>query len=109
MTLLLWGLIGWWMGAELLAQLRGLREQLPRSLDSLRAWLAATPLGSQGAAVLDDLRHRDISWTRLAGAARVKLGALGNTVLVLLLAVFVATEPDLYRSGALRLLPPAAR
>lgn len=106
------GLLGvavWWIGGELGAQLQALREQLPRALASLRGWLDETILGAQAAQLLDAVAAHDVSWRRLAGAAWVTLGALANGILLLLLAVFLAAEPDLYRRGALRLLPLARR
>lgn len=48
-------------------------------------------------------------WRKVAAAAGVTLGALGDFILMLLLAVFLAAEPRLYRDGALRLLPVGHR
>jgi predicted PurR-regulated permease PerM len=37
------------------------------------------------------------------------LGGLGNVVIIVFLGLYVALSPDLYRRGALRLLPPGRR
>lgn len=99
----------WWVGGELATQLRDLREQLPAALESLRRWLAGTALGAQALEAIDGLQEHGVPWTRLADAATLTLGALGNFILMLLLGVFIALEPSVYRRGFLRLVPVAHR
>jgi predicted PurR-regulated permease PerM len=49
------------------------------------------------------------SATRLAVVATSSLGAVTTLALILLVGLFLAAEPDLYRRGVLRLMPRAAR
>ena len=111
LLLLLLALAGlvWWIGGELAVQSGDLREELPRAIESARRWLSGTAIGSQAIEALDDLRDSGVPWQRLAGAATLTLGALGNLLLMFLLGAFMALEPGVYRRGFLRLLPPGRR
>lgn len=95
----------WWIGGELSGQLRDLRQQLPAALESVRRWLSGTALGSHAVEAIDEIRQQDVPWARIAGAATLTATALGNFVLMVLLGVFVAMEPGVYREGFVRLLP----
>lgn len=94
-----------WLGNEVASQSRQLTQQLPYAVQSLRRWLESISWGSQLLDQWDEFRAAGVPWGRVVGAAGLTLSALGDLVLMLLLAVFIAAEPGLYRCGALRLLP----
>jgi predicted PurR-regulated permease PerM len=88
------------LAAEL-ATLRGavvkaaqtLRERLAQHPDGLALWeWAMQALGS-------------VEWWRVAGLASGAVGAIGTTLLMLVLGVYLAANPSSYRHGLLRLLP----
>lgn len=97
--------LGYWLGSELAAQAAQLGEQLPQALAALRDWLASKPLGPQLLEQVRQMRSDGVPIGRMASFAAVTAGAIGNLVLMLLIAVFLSAEPPLYRQGAVRLLP----
>ncbi|MBC5784043.1 AI-2E family transporter [Ramlibacter sp. USB13] len=101
--------LGWFVGGVLVAQAGELASRLPGALAAARAWLETSPVGPYVVQLWDDVRAHDVSWSRVAGAAGLTLGIAGDTLLVLLVGVFIAAEPQLYRQGLLRLLPTAHR
>jgi predicted PurR-regulated permease PerM len=102
------GLAAWLVGDTLVAQLGQLATQLPQALEALSAWLAQHGVGR---AVLSSLESADgmASVSRLAGAAFTTVGAVANALALLVLGIYFAIDPGLYRRGALRLTPPAHR
>lgn len=97
--------LAFWLGNELAAQIKDLSDRLPRAIEALRGWVAESALGAQLIEQLETLQGDGVPWRKVATAAGVTLGALGDFILMLLLAVFLAAEPALYRNGVLRLLP----
>jgi predicted PurR-regulated permease PerM len=100
---------GWLAGGVLLEQLGELGKRLPGALAAARAWLEKSPVGPYALQLWDDMREQDVSWSRVAGAAGLTLGIAGDTLLLLLVGVFIAAEPQLYRRGLVRLVPIAHR
>ena len=100
---------GWLAGGVLLEQLGELGKRLPGALAAARAWLEKSPVGPYALQLWDDMREQDVSWSRVAGAAGLTLGIAGDTLLLLLVGVFIAAEPQLYRRGLVRLIPIAHR
>lgn len=94
-----------WVGAELAQQAADLGDQLPRAVEAVRHWLSDVPLGSRLLEQWHRLRSQELPLGRVASGAALGAGMLGNLLLALLLAVFIAGEPGLYRTGAVRLLP----
>lgn len=97
--------LGFWLGNELAAQAEQLHETLPRAAEALRSWLASRPLGAQIVKQWDEWVSGGLPLGPVASGAALALGALGNFILMLLLAVFFIAEPGLYKRGTLRLLP----
>jgi predicted PurR-regulated permease PerM len=93
------GIAAWLVGDTLANQFGQLADQLPAALDKVRAWLAQN---AAGRALLGSLDAAD-------GTAITTLGAMTNVLVVLVLGIYLAVDPGLYRRGALRLLPPAHR
>lgn len=98
----------WLTGQPILRQLQELRNTVPRAWSTALHWLLAQPFGPQ---LLDwtsasDLR---VPWDRVAGFASAATTALADVFLVLLLGIYLAFDPVLYRDGFLRLVPPTQR
>jgi predicted PurR-regulated permease PerM len=102
------GLLVWSVGGTLASQFNELLRQLPAALAKLRDWLAAAGIGR---AVLDSFGSVDSteSALKLLGAAISTLGAAANLLLVLVLGIYLAADPGLYRRGFLRLVPSRHR
>lgn len=96
---------GWLIGGVLLAQARELAVRLPGAAAAARVWMETSPVGPYLVQLWDDLRQQEVSLSRVAGAAGQTLGIVGNTLLVLLVGIYVAIEPRVYRNGFLRLIP----
>jgi predicted PurR-regulated permease PerM len=102
------GLAAWLVGDTLANEFGQLADQLPAALDKARAWLAQNAAGRALLGSLDNAEGT-ASVSRLAVAALTTLGAIANVLVVVVIGVYLAFDPGLYRRGALRLTPPAYR
>ena len=96
---------GWAIGDRLVAQFDDLRERLPTALEAARKWLDDHRIGAWITEAWGNLQDGGIPWDRIGGAAGITAGALGNAALILLLGVYLAADPGLYRNGFVRLMP----
>lgn len=103
------GAAAWLIGDSIAAQLDALRESLPRAVDALKQWLKGIPFGPRVLELWDRASIDAVPWDRAASAAGLTLGAVGDLVLMLLIGVFVAAQPTLYKHGVVRLAAPSAR
>ncbi len=104
------GLASWLFGQRMATEAQALSESLPSAWRSFQARIGDTALG-----------ERLTAWARdsapsgsgvLAGAGRfvTSLGAsVADLVLVLVGGIYLASQPNLYRGGLLKLLPPDRR
>lgn len=99
----------WWIGDSIAAQMEALRSSLPKALESLQSWLRGVPFGERLIGLWEDASEGGVPWDRVASAAGVTLGAFGDAVLMLLIGVFVAAQPGLYKRGVMRLVSPSIR
>lgn len=109
LTLAVLVLGSWLIGDRLVAQTEDLRQRLPEAIDALVAWARGLPLGMAALQVWEGIHAEDLPWARVANAATRTLGAVGSIGLVLVLGVYLAADPHLYRRGLVRLTPPAWR
>jgi predicted PurR-regulated permease PerM len=109
LTLVAVSLGSWLAGDHLLAQTEDLRQRIPEAMAALVSWARGHSLGLAGLKVWEGLNAEDMPWARVANAATRTLGALGSIGLVLVLGVYLAADPPLYRRGLVRLVPPAWR
>jgi len=103
---LLIGATMWLVGDMMATQLQELRTALPRAWAAAREWLQGSGLGRRLLEMLND-SQQDVAmpWSRLALAATAVTSAIAHAVLVLLLGIYLALDPRLYRDGFLRLVP----
>ena len=81
-----------------------------RAWAAARDWLEQNPLGVKLLEAGDDVaRDFVVPWSRLASVATVAPGALADVVLIVLMGVYLALDPGLYKRGFLRLLPASRR
>ena len=102
------GLI-WSMGNPLAEQIGFLRERLPAAIEALTDWLDGHPAGQAALDWWKSVEAADLPWTRLAGFASMTFGALGMAGLIIVMGIYLAVAPRLYRNGFLRLVPIAYR
>lgn len=102
------GAISWLAGGAMVTQMANLSEQLPQAIAALRRWLQDQPLGSRLLQFWRAASQR-IPWSEVAALGAATFNAVGLFLLMLLVGVFLAADPRLYRAGFLRLLPPAVR
>jgi predicted PurR-regulated permease PerM len=99
----------WLLGEPIATQLQELRNALPRAWATARDWVQHRPLGQRLAGWMNATPDFSVNWARVAGAASAATGALTHFILVLLLGIYLALDPSLYRRGLLRLVPPPRR
>ena len=96
-------------------QVRHLRVELPRSAKSAADYLSQF---NWGKALIDELPSTDdvrkqidvgAMLTRVGGYFSSTMGAIGNFFLVVLLAIYLASEPKFYISGIIKLFPLPSR
>ncbi|HEX7069940.1 MAG TPA: AI-2E family transporter [Rhodothermales bacterium] len=102
----------WVAGPSMVRQIGGLGEQLPAALEALMATARST---STGAWVLDQMPEasRLTSGTalfgRIGGFFSTVFGAVGGTLVVIVIGLYLAANPYVYRDSVVRLVPPRSR
>ena len=90
---------------------RHLREEFPKSIDQARAYISQYNWGraifEQIPSTNELIAKLDASMvlTRVGGVFSSTLGALGNFFILILLAIYFASEPRFYARGFLKLFP----
>jgi predicted PurR-regulated permease PerM len=99
------------VGQPLGEQIDLLRERLPQAVHQFIVWLGSHAVGVSLLRLWQEMQAggAGVPWARLASYAGLTLGALGGFGLMLVIAIFLAAEPNTYRFGVLRLLPPPVR
>ncbi len=97
--------------ASISQQFSEMLDQLPAAVEQARSRIEANPLGERILAPLSQAQENGggLPMSRVLGVATGTVGAFGTLVLVIFLGIFLAADPDVYRRGALLLLPPARR
>lgn len=99
----------WLIGDHAASQLQQLREVLPRGLDAVVRWLNSNAPGRTLLELLNSAKSDDAAWSRVAGLATMTLGAASSALLVVVIGIYLAADPWLYRRGLLRLFPETQR
>lgn len=101
---------GWLVGDRFAEQMERLRERLPAAIEAATTWLRQQAFGQS---VLqwwrNGMKGDAVSWAPVVNAAGLTFGALGSAALMVVLAVYLALDPELYRRGVLRLVPQTLR
>jgi len=102
-------LAGWRFGSEIAGQIETITQALPSGLDEVRALLADAGLNQVAEQGLNDFASGSQLFSTATGALMSLADGLLNIVVVLAGGLFLAGNPDLYREGALKLLPASTR
>ena len=103
------GASGWFLASEIAEQFQELSESLAASAQHLQERLRQHPWGRyliDGEAGPRLLPGRVDVVGRITGAVSSALGFVGNILVILFVGLYVAADPDTYRNGAIRLVPP---
>lgn len=100
----------WAVGDPLAEQFDVLRQRLPAATEAVMRWLNTHRLGVVALEYFEQTRAQAGPWAaRIAGFAGLTLGVLGSAALMLVMAIYFAVSPVVYKNGLVRLMPPAAR
>jgi predicted PurR-regulated permease PerM len=105
---LLIGAGSWLLGGPMSKEFGALRVALPEGLEAITRWLDSHSIGRW---LLQWWREADseLEWTRIAGLFGGAVGAIGGLVMMLVVGIYLAADPDLYRRGVLHLVPCGQR
>jgi len=103
--------VAWLVGEPLAEQFEILRQRLPAAVDAVMQWLNSHRIGVAALQYIEQARGNDASpWAiRVAGAAGSTFGALGGAALMLVMGLYLAVAPRVYRDGLVRLMPLSVR
>jgi len=106
------GAVFWFFGATIIEQTDELQQKIPDGVQWIRKEIEARPYVRD---VLSNFDVADLSGptTWLAAGLGPKMksvaGAAGSLVVAAIVSVYLAAQPNRYRSGLLQLVPPAGR
>jgi len=101
------GLAVFFAAGPLTEQANQLAQDLPRSLAALRERLAGSSIGDWLTARLQPAAMAEAGGGMAASFAGTSLNVLGNVVLVLLMGIYMATQPQIYLRGLRALVHPS--
>lgn len=104
------GLMIWWIGPPITAQLTGLAERIPEIVRDAGEWLETRPWGEAIVGAIESSSNGMAPTLGqvmggVSGVFSTVLAAVGNVVVLLFVALYLAWDPDLYRDVLLRLFP----
>jgi predicted PurR-regulated permease PerM len=96
-------------------QVKNLREELPASIEKVSAFLSNYSWGRliieqmpSGSELVEKFSNSSV-WTRIGGYFSSTIGAITNIALMLLLSIYLASEPKTYIKGFTKLFPQERR
>jgi predicted PurR-regulated permease PerM len=102
--------VGWLLGQQIAAQTDALTQTLPTALSRVDQWLASFGLAHPFQAWFSQLHHSGGTLvSRFGNWLTTASNGLANFLIVLFGGIFLAAEPGFYRTGAIKLVPPAKR
>ncbi len=103
-SIILLGVLLWFMGTKIQVQVAELSNKLPATLNTAKAKLAAVPIGQK---VLDSFSGDNSQklFTTAQSFFATGFGVLGDLYIILFLGIFFTASPSLYKDGMLLLVP----
>jgi predicted PurR-regulated permease PerM len=105
--------LGWAMGPQISSQISQLQERLPEALQRIQAWLESyswsKSLLQSAPPVADWLPAPGKILGRISGVFSTAFGAILYLLLVMIMGVYLAIDPNLYCRGILLLVPKSAQ
>ncbi len=113
--LVIMALAVWLLAPSVAEQIRNLRDELPKSLQNVSAYLSNFSWGKllieqmpSNAEMIEKVNNSNIL-SRVGSFFSSTLGAMTNIALMLLLAIYLASEPKTYTKGFTKLFPQERR
>jgi predicted PurR-regulated permease PerM len=105
-VLVLMAAAGFYLGPDLVAQMRNVASTLPEAANRVAGLLG---LGSMADLIKDGTTASAIGGlaTRVIAWSTTIAGALGSFLLIVFGGIYLALDPRLYRDGLIKLVPPA--
>ncbi len=101
---------GWLLGAQIAAQTQTLTDSLPAAVETVDDWLAGYGLHEPVNTWMNDIRNSGGAIVTSFGTWLSNFGtAVANFLLVLFGGIFLAAQPQFYRTGTIKLIPQARR
>ena len=104
--------VGWFFGTTLIEQIDELKQRIPDGAQWLRRQVEARPYARD---FLSNLDITDLSgptgWVAQTLAPQLKsiVTTVGSLIVAAIVSVYLAAQPERYRSGLLLLVPPGSR
>jgi predicted PurR-regulated permease PerM len=103
------GLASWYLAPDLATQADQLAEAIPAAVEEVEGWLSRYAWGRALADEVPSAREAvggvGNLWGRVTGVFSRTLSLLATVLLVVVLGIYLAANPGLYRRGALLLVP----
>jgi predicted PurR-regulated permease PerM len=99
----------WLFGNEVAREMAELQTQLPVAFAEFVEWLNQSAAGRIVVQAIKQVGAGTEALTQASAMVGTLLGASANLLLIIFLAIYFASDPKLYRDGALRLVPPPRR
>lgn len=113
--LLIFGLAAWLLAPSVAEQVRNLRDELPKSLQNVVAYLSQFSWGKliieqlpESSEIIEKVNSSE-TLSRVGTFFSSTLGALTNIALMILLSIYLASEPKTYIKGFTKLFPQPRR
>ena len=103
------GIAFWMFGAEVMAQAGSLSEAIPKAWQAVQARLAELGLDAPLRDWTEGIRSGDGVVANLGGIAISIGNGIADFLLVIVGGIFMASQPNLYRRGIIKLVPERGR
>ena len=98
----------WIMGTKISNQVAILSDTLPHTISNAKIKMAETPIGKKILEYLSD-DNSDALMTTAKSFFNTSFGVLGNIYIILFLAIFFTSDPNLYKDGLIKLVPDSKK
>ena len=98
------GVLFWFMGTKISNQIAVLSDTLPHTISTAKLKMAETPLGKKALEYLSD-DNSDELFATARKFFSTSFGVLGDLYIIMFLAIFFTTSPNLYKDGIIKLIP----
>lgn len=105
-SILVIGLIAWFGSSSIISQLAHVRNQIPQIINDLKSWFEQRSWGIWILKSIPNLHSIDISYLGKAASISVTiLGAISDSIIILLIGIFTAFDSDIYINSIIKLVP----